>query len=129
MSAFFSLVRLFVRDLIRRKLFWALVVVMIGSAAIAYWTNQQMVDAMGRGESYDMASRRAASNLDHLADSVRTWLYIAVILLAAQVAPESRKNGTAQFVLSQGVRRDVLAASQLTALAFLITSGVLLVHA
>jgi hypothetical protein len=126
--AFATLVALFWRDLVRRRFLWALALVLVGVVAVNYWTVHTMEDAMGRGESYDIATRRAASNLEQLASTLRNWLYVAVILLAAQVAPESRKNGTTQFVLSLGVRRDVLAVAQFCALALMIFFGVVLVH-
>lgn len=128
MIGFGALVRLFVRDLVRRRLLWGLIIVVIGIAAVNYWTTSTMMNAMARGESYDIATRRAARNLEQLASLLRLWVYVAVILLGAQVAPESRKNGTTQFVLSLGVRRDVLAGAQFCALAILISIGVILLH-
>ena len=128
MTSFSALVRLFIRDLIRRRLLWALVIVLIGAAAVNYWTVSTMMSAMEQGESYDIATRRAAQNLDQLAAFIRSWLYFAVVLLGAQVAPESRRNGTTQFVLSLGVSRDKLAAAQLCALALLISVGTIVLH-
>jgi ABC-type transport system involved in multi-copper enzyme maturation permease subunit len=52
-----------------------------------------------------------------------------VVLLAAQVATESRKNGTTQFVLSMGTRRWVLAAAQFVALGIVLSVALLILHA
>jgi ABC-type transport system involved in multi-copper enzyme maturation permease subunit len=121
-------VRIFLRDLVRRKMFWLLVAATVGVVAVIYGASRTMEDALGNGESWDVASKRAASHLDNLALSLRTSLPLLVTLLAAQLAPESRRNGTTQFVLSLGVRRDVLAFAQFTALSVLIVATTFIVH-
>jgi hypothetical protein len=126
---FGALVRLYLRDLVRRRLLWGLALVAIVVFAIGHWTSSAVEEAMGQGESFATATRQAAARLDQLANQVRQWLYIAVVLVAAQVAPESRKNGTTQFVLTSGVSRVTLAAAQFVALAIILGSAIVLVHA
>jgi hypothetical protein len=125
---FVALVWLFLKDLTRRRLLWGLALLMVLVFAIGHWTSSTIEDAMGHGESFTSATRQAAARLDGLGDQVRDWLYFVVILIAAQVAPESRKNGTTQFVLTSGVGRGALAAAQLTALAIVVSGAVILVH-
>jgi len=128
-TGFGALVAMFLRDLVRRRLFWALVILTVAILGINYWTTRIMEDAMGTGETWDMATRRAASRLDSLASWLRGWIAFVVILLSAQVAPEARKNGTTQFVLSVGVRREVLAGAQLVALFILVGGALAILHA
>ena len=129
MTGFGSLVKMFVRDLVRRRFLWLLVAMTLAMVSLAYATSRTMEDSIGNGETWEMATRRASSQLDTFASWIRPWLVFAVALFAAQVAPESRRNGTTQFVLSLGVRRPVLAAAQFVALALVLGSGVLIVHA
>ncbi len=129
MTGFGSLVMLFLRDLVRRKFLWVLVVLTLGMVGLAYATTRTIEEAMGNGETWEMATRRATSQLESFASWMRPWLAFAVVLLAAQLAPESRRNGTTQFVLALGVRRHVLAAAQFAVLALVVTGGVLIVHA
>ncbi|MGO9836808.1 MAG: hypothetical protein ACLP1X_21655 [Polyangiaceae bacterium] len=128
MTGFMALVRVFVRDLVRRRLLWVLALLTIGGVLVNYWTLHSIEEATGNGATWDMATKRAASGLDELASTVRGWTAFLVIALGAQVAPESRRNGTTQFVLSLGVRRDVLAAAQFVALALILTSGIFILH-
>jgi hypothetical protein len=128
MTGFGALVAMFLRDLLRRRLFWALVILTVAILGINYWTAHVMEDAMGTGETFDIASRRAASRLQGLSSFLRGWIPFVVTLLSAQVAPEARKNGTTQFVLSVGVRREVLAGAQLAALFILIGSALGILH-
>jgi ABC-type transport system involved in multi-copper enzyme maturation permease subunit len=78
--------------------------------------------------SWDVATRRAGSELESIAAQVRTWLPVAIVLLAALVAPESRRNGTTQFALSCGVRREVIAAAQFLALSTILVVVIAIVH-
>lgn len=107
---------------------WTIVALAIAALAISHWTNRMIEDAVGNGETWDIASRRAASRLNQLAASVREWSLVLGVLFAAQVAPESRRNGTTQFVLSLGVRRDTLAAAQFVALAVIVAAATLVLH-
>jgi ABC-type transport system involved in multi-copper enzyme maturation permease subunit len=128
-TGFGALVRIFLRDLARRRLLWALVLITMAVVAVNYWIAGSVEEAVGNGESWDIATRHAASRLGDLVSWLRPWLGIVVVLFAAQVAPESRRNGTTQFVLSLGVSRNVLAAAQYVALAILLCAAVLIVHA
>lgn len=128
MTGFRALVGIFLRDLVRRKMLWAIVALAIAAIAISHWTNRMIAEAVGNGDSWDIATRRAASRLDDLAFSVRSWSFIIAVLFAAQVAPESRRNGTTQFVLSLGVRRDTLAAAQFAALTVIVAAATLVLH-
>ena len=125
---FLALVRLYLRDLVRRRLLWGVALVALLVFAIGYWTSNAIEDAMGQGASYATATRQAAARLEGLADQVRDWLYVAVVLVAAQVAPESRKNGTTQFVLTSGIGRGRLAGAQFTALSILVGAAIVVVH-
>lgn len=107
---------------------WAIVALAIAALAISHWTNRMIDEAVGNGETWDIATRRAASRLNQLAASVREWSFVLGVLFAAQVAPESRRNGTTQFVLSLGVRRDTLAATQFVALAVVVAAATLVLH-
>jgi ABC-type transport system involved in multi-copper enzyme maturation permease subunit len=127
-TGFGALVRIFLRDLVRRRLLWALIFITAAAMAIIYWTTQVMEEAVGNGESWDIATRRAASQLDNLVSLLRPWLGFVVVLFAAQVAPESRRNGTTQFVLSLGVRRNVLAAAQYVAMAIMLAAAIGILH-
>jgi hypothetical protein len=125
---FQALVRLFLRDLVRRRLLWILVFLALGGAALSYWAGRSIDQAMGNGATWEMATRRAASGLEELASTVRAWVAIVVVVFSAQVAPESRRNGTTQFVLSMGIPRDVLAAAQFAALALVLAAATLVTH-
>jgi hypothetical protein len=107
---------------------WAIVLVIVGVFAVNYGMTRVMEDAVGRGESWDMATRRASSALENLGDSMRGWLPVIVVLISAIVAPESRRNGTTQFALSCGVRRGSLALAQYCALAIVVTVMMLVLH-
>jgi hypothetical protein len=128
MTRFGSLVRVFLRDLVRRRMIWGLVLLTVGIVAINYGAVRTMRDAIGNGETWDMATRRASSQLDSFATGLRGWLSVVVVLIAALVAPESRRNGTTQFVLSLGVSRNTLAAAQFAALTAFILAATLIVH-
>lgn len=124
-----GLVGVFLRDLVRRRMLWAIVLVMIGVLAVNYGIQRTMDQALGQGMSWDTATRQASSNLERLADQVRSWLPVAIVLIAAIVAPESRRNGTTQFALSCGVRREEIAAAQFVALSIILALVVAIVHA
>jgi hypothetical protein len=127
-TGFGALVGMFLRDLVRRRLFWALVLLTLAIVGVNYWTTRVTEDALGDGATWDIATHRAASLLEDVAAWMRGWIGFVVVLLSAQVAPESRRNGTSQFVLSLGVRREVLAAAQFTALAVLLGAGFAILH-
>jgi hypothetical protein len=128
MTSFGSLVVLFLRDLVRRRMPWILAILALAFVAINYWAMGAVEQSVSVGETWSVATRRSSAELDDLASVVRSFASFVVILFAGQVAPESRRNGTAQFVLSLGVRRDVLAAAEFTAAAIALAIGTLIVH-
>ncbi|MBX3189666.1 MAG: hypothetical protein KF819_21760 [Labilithrix sp.] len=123
-----ALLSLFLRDLVRRRMLWAIVLVTLAVLALNYGIRRTMESALGEGASWDMATRRATSNLEQLAAQARRWLPVSTVLLAAVVAPESRRNGTTQFALSCGVRREAIAAAQFLAFAIIDGLVVAIVH-
>jgi ABC-type transport system involved in multi-copper enzyme maturation permease subunit len=129
MNAFKSLVELFLRDLVRRRMVWIIIVAL----GVMFWFTELMrntvEEALQNGESYDIATRKAISQLASIGDNIRHWLPLVAAVLALQLAPESRRNGTTQFVLSQGVGRVRLALAQYVALCLFLLAIVLIVHA
>jgi hypothetical protein len=127
-TAFVALVLLSLRDLARRRLLWGVVLLLLGGLGLSYWARRLMEDMLELGASYDVATHRAAQTLESVASTLRLSTVFAVILVAAIVAPESRRIGTTQFVLASGVGRRAHAASQFVALAALVTAGTLVLH-
>ncbi len=117
-TGFVSLVALYLRDLPRvAACSGASFCPLAAVIAVNYWTTELMSEAVSEGETWDIATRQAASRLDGLMTFLRPWFGFVIVLLAAQLAPESRRNGTTQFVLALGIRRNVLAAAQFVALS------------
>ena len=128
MRRYLSLVRLFWQHLIRRKSLWV-VVALVGIVMLVNVTIQaQMKDMLEEGVRYDIATRRAAVALDRYAEQIRQGTVLLVVVVAALIAPASRKEGTTQFVLTLSVSRLRLAAAQFGALAIFILLGTLVVH-
>lgn len=123
-----GVVGVFLRDLVRRRMLWVIVLATLGVLAANYGVQRSMDQAIGEGASWDMATRRASANLEQLAAQVRDWLPVTIVLLAAIVAPESRRNGTTQFALSCGVRRGAIAAAQFAALSVILGVVIAIVH-
>jgi len=123
-----ALAALFLKQLIRRKLLWVIVALLAGMMLINYLVVRQMDQLVGRGESYDVATRRAAVELESYAEPVRACGIVLVLLASALVAPASRKDGTTQFALSFGVSRIELAVAQFAALAVFVGVSVLILH-
>ena len=129
MQRYLSLVRLFWQHLIRRKSLWV-VVALVGMVMLINATIQsQMKEMLEEGVRYDIATRRAAVALDRYAEQIRGGAVLLVVVVAALIAPASRKEGTTQFVLTLSVSRLRLAAAQFGALALFILLGTLVVHA
>ena len=123
-----SLVRLFWQHLIRRKSLWV-VVALVGIVMLINATIQsQMRDMLEEGVRYDIATRRAAVALDRYAEQIRQGAVMLVVVVAALIAPASRKEGTTQFVLTLSVSRLRLAVAQFGALALFILLGTVVVH-
>jgi hypothetical protein len=124
-----ALVRLFWQHLIRRKSLWV-VVALVGMVLLINATIQSQMKAMiEEGVRYDIATRRAAAALDRYAEQIRQGAVMLVVVVAALIAPASRKEGTTQFVLTLSVSRLKLAAAQFGALAVFVLLGTLVVHA
>jgi hypothetical protein len=123
-----GLVGVFLRDLVRRRMLWVIVLATLGVLAANYGIQRSMDRAIGEGASWDTATRRASADLERLAAQVRDWLPVTIVLLAAIVAPESRRNGTTQFALSCGVRRSEVAAAQFAALSVILGVVIAIVH-
>jgi hypothetical protein len=96
--------------------------------AINYYVQQEFRFSLESGERYDIASRRAVGMLEGYAAAIREFLIVAMVILATLVAPESRRNGTTQFVLSIPVSRLRVALAQFAALGILLGLLVLVLH-
>lgn len=128
MRTFTAFVVMFIRDLVRRRMVWVILFVIIAMLGLNELMRSVMEQSLESGDSYDIATRKAVSGLERIGLSIRQWLPIAVALIALQLAPESRKNGTTQFVLSLGVSRIRVALAQYAALCVFLLSIVLIVH-
>jgi hypothetical protein len=128
MTGFAALVRLSLRDLSRRRILWVLGFLLLGGFAASFWIRHLMERMVIEGASVEIVTRKANQTLKFLADRIRETSTFAVILVAAIVAPESRRNGTTQFVLAAGVGRLRHAASQFLALSAFVAAGALVVH-
>jgi hypothetical protein len=128
MRQYLTLVRLFWQQLVRRKSLWIVVAVAGVVLLISIAVQSQLKDMLAEGVRYDIATRQAAASLDSYVDQVRQGGAILVVLVAALVAPPSRKDGTTQFVLTLSVSRLRLAVAQFGALSVFIFLGTLVVH-
>lgn len=128
MHSFFSLVKIFLSQLIRSKVLWMICAVITAMVLLNIYYQSQIGEWLEGGMTYDMATRKAANRLNSLAEQVKSYSVLLVILVSALVAPASRKNGTTQFVLSLQVSRLKLFIAQYAALAIFITSAVLITH-
>src|SRR5436190_17897814 len=104
MTDLFSLVGLYIKDLIRRKMVWLVVLLTLAVVVLNYWTLRSIQD-VPRELTVEAATGRAAERLREIASVFRGWMVFAAVILGAIVAPESRRNGTSQFVLSLGIHR------------------------
>ena len=128
MHQFLTLVRLFWQQLIRRKSLW-IVISLVGVALLVNYTIQtQMAEMVEEGVRYDIATRQAAASLDSYAGQIRQGSVLLVLVIAALVAPPSRRDGTTQFALTLSVSRLRLALAQYGALAAFIVLGALVIH-
>ncbi|MFZ2632769.1 MAG: hypothetical protein WA081_10835 [Desulfosalsimonadaceae bacterium] len=128
MKPFFTLIDIFIRQMIRSKALWVMTGMMALMILINFYFQSQFDDWMKGGMTYDMATRKATGALTSMAQEIRTYASIFIIIIAAVIAPESRKNGTTQFVLSLQVSRLKLAAAQFIALTLFIVAAVLVIH-
>ena len=128
MTSFATLTLLFLKQLIRRRWLWIVIVLFAGMMLINYMVQSRMEEALGQGMSYDIATRQAASTLKSYAEQIRTYSVFLILIVSALVAPASRKDGTSQFVLTLSVSRFKLALSQYAALSLFVLTSVLIVH-
>jgi hypothetical protein len=129
MRRYLGLVLLFWQHLIRRKSLWIVVALLGALTLINALIQSQMTGMLEQGVRYDIATRRAAASLDGYVQQIRGAAALLVVIVAALVAPASRKEGTSQFVLTLAVSRFRMAAGQFGALALFIALGTLVVHA
>lgn len=128
MRQFLTLARLFWQQLIRRKSLWIVMAVAAVALLVNYAIQSQIEELLERGVRYDIATRQASASLDSFADQIRSGSLWLVVVIAALVAPPSRRDGTTQFVLTLSVSRLRLALAQYAALAAFIVIGVLVTH-
>ena len=128
MRPFFSLVNIFVRQMLRSKALW-IIIAIFAIMALEYFSNQSRFNRMiDEGVSYDMATQQASGRLNRSAGQIRDFSTVFVILISALLAPASRKNGTTQFVLSMQVSRLRLGIAQFVALSLFIIVAVFIIH-
>jgi hypothetical protein len=128
MNGFWTLTGLFLKQLIRRKSLWIVFSVLAVMVLMNYFILSEMERALGAGESYDIASRRATSQLQSFGGEIRNYSMVFVLVVSALVAPAARKDGTAQFVLTLSAGRLKMAAAQFTALAAMVSTSLLIIH-
>ena len=128
MKSLLTLTSLFLKQLIRRRSLWIVLIVFAAMISVNYFIQSQMEKAIGRGVSFDIATRQAASALQSFAEQIRSYSVFLILIVSALVAPASRKDGTTQFVLTLSVNRLRLALSQYTALSVLVLATVIIVH-
>jgi ABC-type transport system involved in multi-copper enzyme maturation permease subunit len=129
MNLFLTLTLLFLRQLMRRKWLWSVIILFAVMMLINYIVQAELEKAVGAGLTYDVATRRAVSTLQSFEQQIRAYSVILILVVSGLVAPASRKDGTTQFVLTLSVSRYKLALSQFTALASFVLVSVLIVHA
>jgi len=128
MKAYLALTVLFLRDLVRRRMLWFLVVVGAGTLAFNYFLAREVGSLVEAGRSYDLAVSQASAVFHQFTRTLLPKIMLVAAALAVMVAPESRRNGTTQFVLSVPLRRRSLALSQFSAIAVFVILSVLIAH-
>ena len=128
MRTFPTLTSLFLKQLIRRKSIWIIVIIFAAVVFLNYIITARMDEAIGRGVSYDVATKQAASALRSFAEQIKSFSIVLIIFVSALVAPASRKDGTSQFVLTLSSSRFKLAISQYAALSLFIAVSVFIIH-
>ncbi len=129
MRQFFSLVNIFIRQMLRSKAIW-LIIGIFALMALANFYNQSRLNTMlNNGVAYDVVTQQATGMINSMAEQIKIFSMIFTILISALLAPASRKNGTTQFAISMQVSRMRLAAAQFTALSIFIAAAVFLLHA
>ena len=129
MTTVLTLVRVFLHDLVRRRALWIVLAACVAMIAMAGMAGHAFDDAIREGESFDVATRQAQSQLNGYAERIRQGLLFVGLILGIQMAPEARKNGTTQFALSVGASRLQVAIAQFAALGTLLTALTFVLHA
>jgi len=123
-----SLVSLFLRDLVRRRALWVLVTILAGVVAFTlYISDQTTVTRPGNDLGLGNVDQLVGS-FAQLAQALHYFVLLFVTLLALLVAPESRRNGTTQFLLTLPISRGRVARAQFAAAALLIAASVSILH-
>lgn len=125
---FTSLVKLYIKQLVHSKTLWIIGIIIAGMFIMNYFVRSNMDEILGSGASYDIASRKATSLLNNIAGTIRSYAAVIIVIVSALVAPQSRKNGTTQFVLSLSIGRYRLAFAQFCALALFIVLSIFILH-
>ncbi len=128
MNTSITLVKIFFSQMIRSKALWLMTAVIISMILLNLYYQSQFSEWIDGGMTYDMATQKASNKLNAIAEELRYYSVLFVIIVSALIAPVSRKNGTTQFVLSMQVSRLRLALSQYIALSLFITAAVLITH-
>lgn len=122
------LVKIFLQQMIRSKALWIMSGILALMILLNFYYQNQMREWLQEGMTYDMATQKAASNLKQLANDICEFSILFILIISALVAPASRKNGTAQFVLGMQISRFQLALSQFWALSVFIAAAVIIIH-
>src|SRR5262245_9475141 len=107
---------------------WILLVVLGGALAFNYYAIDRTVALDVRGASEEEARSVLQAAFDELADGFRSLLVPFVTLISVLVAPEARRNGTTQFLLSVPISRSQVAVGQFAALSGLLVAALLIAH-
>ena len=128
MDSLWSLTTIFLKQLIRSRALWVVSSIVAGMVIINYFIQSQFEGFLGEGASYDIATQKASSILQSFVEQIRSTAILLIVIVSALVAPESRKNGTTQFVLTLSISRFKLALSQYLALTIFIFISVIILH-
>jgi ABC-type transport system involved in multi-copper enzyme maturation permease subunit len=119
---------LFTRDLVRRRMLWILVVIVAGVLAFNFYVEDRSQAAENARNAAEEVRSTVAAAFDGLADSFRFAILPFVTFLSVLVAPEARRSGTTQFLLSVPISRRQVARGQFAALAGLLAVVLVVIH-
>ncbi len=128
MNSSSSLIALFIRDLLRRRILWFLVTLIAAMVAFNYLLAQNSATAVEGGASADAALHQAAATFDQWIAYILPRIMVVGVVMAVLIAPESRRNGTTQFVLSVPMKRRSLAFTQFASIAVFISIAYMIIH-
>lgn len=128
MGPFLTLVKIFLLQLIRSKALWMVSGLLLAMLLLNVYYQSQFEEFMEEGKTYEIATKEVSGRLKDIAVQLKSYAVYFVMVIAALVAPASRKNGTTQFVLTMQVSRLQSALSQFTALSIFIGASVLVTH-